>query len=82
MNTPTMLPFEPLERLLARFDVNREPVGHNASAIAHLAGVNVRQVHRWRAAGISINVADRVCARVGHHPAELWDWTDDTVEVA
>ena len=59
------LPFAPIEQLLARFDINREPAGHNAQALAELAGVHRRQIHRWRTEGVSPTVADRILSRVG-----------------
>jgi hypothetical protein len=80
MTTPVQLPWAPLGALLGRFDVNREPCGSNAAALAQLLGVSPRQVFRWRAEGVSLNVADRICATVGRHPAEVWDiWSLDDV---
>jgi hypothetical protein len=79
------LPFAPIEQLLARFDLEREPVGHNAKALARLLGVNPRQVWRWRAEGVTHAHADRLLTRVGHHPAEVYPddvWAAGLEEVA
>jgi plasmid maintenance system antidote protein VapI len=79
------LPFEPIEQLLARFDLEREPVGHNAKALARLLGVHSRQVYRWRHEGVTHAHADRLLTRVGHHPAEVYPdelWAAGLEEVA
>jgi hypothetical protein len=83
MTASTMhLPFAPLEQHLAGFLVNREPCTTPAGE-AQLLQVDCRSIYRWRAEGISANVADRLCHRLGIHPAEVWAaWLDDVAEVA
>lgn len=40
--------------------------------LAEEVGVSQRQVHRWRAQGLSWMVADRVAVALGTHPAIVW----------
>lgn len=44
-------------------------------ALAELAGFAPRSIHRWRHAGLTELVADRVAIALGAHPAVIWpEW--------
>jgi hypothetical protein len=60
------LPFEPLERLL-QFPTTQ--------ALARFAGVDGREVYRWKAKGIPAHRGDALAVRAGFHPGEVWaEW--------
>lgn len=82
--TATRLPWAPLEAIVARTEVNREPCGTNVQAQARLLGRAARQVYRWRVEGLSFGQADRLCNELGRHPAEIWptEWVADLDAVA
>lgn len=81
--TAVRLPWAPLESVVARTEVNREPCGSNVQAQARLLGRDPRQVYRWRTGGLSFDQADRLCNELGRHPAEIWptEWLAE-LEVA
>lgn len=44
--------------------------------VAEACGTTRSSVRRWQETGLNPIVADRVCARLGLHPADVWgdDW--------
>lgn len=45
--------------------------------LAYLTGFTARTIHRWTAAGISDNNADRAAIALGLHPYTIWpEWFD------
>jgi hypothetical protein len=61
----------PLDALL---HITRE----TAADLGRRCGVNTRSLARWRAAGLTATVADRLAVRSGHHPAEVWpNWWEE-----
>lgn len=45
-------------------------------AIANVLGVTRRQVQRYRHEGVSERQADRIAARLGMHPGDVWGWDE------
>ena len=51
--------------------------------LAYLTGFRTRTIHRWAAAGISDNNADRAAIALGLHPYTIWpEWFDRYLEGA
>lgn len=50
--------------------------GTSNTVVAEACGTTRNAVRRWHENGVHPVVADRVCARLGLHPADVWgdDW--------
>lgn len=44
--------------------------------LARRTDINLRNWQRWKRAGVSKRYADRVAARLGMHPGEVWGWDE------
>lgn len=75
--TTTLWPLAPLLDAMGR----PRP---SITAAAAMAGVDRRQLYRWRAAGgLSDREADRVACAMGTHPVLVWpDWLAGSLDTA
>lgn len=50
--------------------------GTSSTVVAEACGTTRSSIRRWQETGLNPIVADRVCARLGLHPADVWgdDW--------
>jgi hypothetical protein len=57
--------------LMALFDAET-----SSTVVAEACGTTRNAMRRWPENGINPVVADRICARLGLHPADVWgdDW--------
>jgi len=78
------LPFGPLEAhavayLTPRGHHQTRGVNRTTHAIADLLQVDRHTIYRWRHNGLTINQADTLAIRLGHHPTTIWGdqwWAD------
>lgn len=76
------LPWEPLGRVLAGMEVEREPVGSSPLFLSRLLGIDNRLIARWQHRNwIGIDTADHICTLISRHPSEIWaEWNDVEIE--
>ncbi|WP_116996316.1 hypothetical protein [Desertimonas flava] len=63
---------EQLPDRLLPFDPLLEAWGAHMGAIADAMHVDVRTVQRWRATGLSYDLADELAVRAGLHAFDVW----------
>ncbi len=52
-----------------------EHEGCSAAALARAAGIQRRQIERWKVTGLTEAQADHLACRLGVHPSAIWpDW--------